>query len=131
MSRQKDTSLGACKLTLVVAVEKRQTNPCPLLLVFKGTDMGRKVKNRNNRLVLKWGTLKSWDFSTDEDGKRLLQEYESIGSNASVMLQRDTERQKEIICELIDLVYGKIYLDWDGTWVSKKEAKKYVLEYDK
>lgn len=48
------------------------------------------------------------------------------------MRSRDTPRQKEIICELIDLCdEDKIYLHWDGKYVTKEEAKKYVMEYPK
>jgi hypothetical protein len=48
------------------------------------------------------------------------------------MAQRDTPRQKEIICELIDLCDGDtIYLEWDGVDVSKAEAKKYVMDYNR
>ena len=89
----------------------------------------RKKLIRSNYLTLKWGTIKEWNFSEDEKGIKLLKEYNSIGSSLSAMTQKDTKRQKEIICELIDLVYGKIFLDWDGKYVSKKEAKKYVMEY--
>ena len=82
-----------------------------------------------NRLTLKWGTLKSWKFES-EKGKALLKEYDEIGSSFSAMQQRDTPRQKEIICELIDECNDEtIFLDWDGKDVSKEEAKKYVLEY--
>jgi len=59
----------------------------------------------------------------------LLNEYMQIGSCFSAALQKDTKRQKEIICELIDLVPDKIYLEWDGKFVSKEKAKKYVIEY--
>ncbi len=45
------------------------------------------------------------------------------------MAQNDTPEQKEIICQLIDLVPGEIFLDWDNKDVSKEEAKKYVLNY--
>jgi hypothetical protein len=46
------------------------------------------------------------------------------------MAQRDTPRQKEIICELIDNISAdEIFLDWDGIYVSKEDAKKYVMEY--
>lgn len=83
-------------------------------------------------LTLKWGTLKSWNFSNSEPAQKLLKEYCEIGSSMSAMAQRDTPRQKEIICELIDLCDGKtIYLDWDGKNVSKKKAKEYVLNYGK
>jgi len=82
-----------------------------------------------NELTLKWGTLKSWRFDS-ERGKALLKEYEEIGSSFSAMVQNDTPRQKEIICELIDECDDDtIYLHWDGKDVSKEEAKKYVREY--
>lgn len=82
-----------------------------------------------NELTLKWGTLKSWRFDS-EKGQQLLKEYGEIGSSLSAMTQKDTPRQKEIICELIDECDGDtIYLEWDGKDVSKDEAKKYVMEY--
>ena len=83
-------------------------------------------------LTLKWGTLKSWDFTNSDKGHELLMEYKQIGSSFSAMTQIDTARQKEIICEMIDLCDGDtIYLDWDGKDVSKEEAKQYVLNYNR
>jgi hypothetical protein len=83
-------------------------------------------------LTLKWGTLKSWDFEDSEQGSKLLKEYNEIGSSYSAIAQRDTPRQKEIICEMIDLCEGDtIYLDWDGVDVSKEKAKEYVMNYGK
>lgn len=88
------------------------------------------MKN-NNSVTLKWGTLKSWHFET-EDAQSLMKEYCEIGSSFSAMAQRDTPRQKEIICQLIDLCKGKtIFLDWDGKRVSKEKAKEYVMNYGK
>lgn len=85
-----------------------------------------------NYLTLKWGTLKRWDFTNSEKGIELLKEYSNIGSCLSSMDQKDTPRQKEIICELIDLCDGDtIYLDWDGEEVSKEKAKEYVMNYSK
>lgn len=89
------------------------------------------TKKPKCKLTLKWGTLKSWDFRGSEKGKQLLKEYGEISSSMSAMTQKDTPRQKEIIFELIDLCYGKIYLDWDGKYVSKNDAKKYVMNYGK
>ena len=81
-------------------------------------------------LTLKWGTLKSWDFSSSEEAKELMQEYIEIGSSISAMAQKDTPRQKEIICSLIDLCDGDtIYMEWDGEDVSKADAKEYVINY--
>ena len=80
-------------------------------------------------ITLKWGTLKSWCVKGNPEARKLIDEYCKLGSSMSAMLQKDTKRQKEIICELIDLVPGKIYLEWHGKYVSKAAAKKYVLEY--
>lgn len=83
-----------------------------------------------NKLTLKWGTLKAWDFHTDK-GLALLQEYCDIGASGSAMAQQDTDRQKKIIFELINECDDPrgIYLDWDGKYVSKDEAKEYVTQY--
>ena len=82
-----------------------------------------------NYLTLKCGTLKSWNFTNSKKGQKLLHEYGEIGFSYSAMMQKDTPRQKEIICELIDLCNDKIYLEWDDEYVSKKEAKEYVKNY--
>lgn len=80
-------------------------------------------------LTLKWGTLKDWSFHSDKAIK-LLKEYDKIGSCMSAVLQKDTPRQKEIICELIyEGNFKKVYLAWEGKKVSKEQAKKYVLNY--
>lgn len=80
-------------------------------------------------LTLKWGTLKFWNLG--DWAKDLMEEYDKIGSCMSATLQKDTPRQKEIICELIDKgKFKKVYLDWEGKNVSKEEAKKYVMNYN-
>lgn len=85
----------------------------------------------DNNLTLKWGTLKAWSFKGNEQAMSLLRRYHEIGASLSAMCQHDTPEQKEIICKLIDLTPGEIYLDWDGKYVSHDEAKKYVMEYGK
>lgn len=87
-----------------------------------------KIKNH---LSLKWGTLKGWNFSGLPEAQKLLERYDELGSSISAMSQHDTPEQKEIICKLIDLIPGEIYLDWDAKYVSKEWAKKYVLDYGK
>lgn len=80
-------------------------------------------------LTLKWGTLKAWHFETEEC-RRLLQQYVDLGSSVSAMAQRDTPEQKALICQMIDACdCEQIYLDWDGEYVTKEAAKKYVMEY--
>jgi hypothetical protein len=84
---------------------------------------------QSDHITLKWGTLKSWHL-TSEHGKKLLQRYHELGSSASAMAQRDTPEQKALICQMIDECNAdSIYLDWDDKYVSKEEAKKYVLDY--
>lgn len=87
------------------------------------------MEDKKDHLTLKWGTLKDWSFHS-EKAKKLFKEYSEIGSSMSAMMQHDTPRQKEIICELIDEGnFKQVYLDWDGKWISKEEAKKYVMDY--
>lgn len=82
-----------------------------------------------DHISLKWGTLKSWHLHS-EKGKELLQKYHSLGYSMSGMTQNDTPEQKELICQMIDECNADtIYIDWDGTYVSKEDAKKYVREY--
>jgi len=88
------------------------------------------MTEKKDSLTLKWGTLKAWTFHSQK-ALKLLEEYCEIGSSMSAALQHDTPRQKEIICELIDEGnFDQVYLDWDGKFVSKDEAKKYVKGYD-
>jgi len=80
-------------------------------------------------ITLKWGTLKSWKLSNPAF-EPLIDEYNREGGTSmSAMAQRGTPRQKEIICEMIEIIGKPVYLDWDGEYVSVEEAKKYVMEY--
>ncbi len=75
-----------------------------------------------NILSLKWGSLKSYQFEKKE-ALALIEELERINTSE--------KRQKEIICQLIDLCdVDTIYLHWQGEYVPKKEAKQYVMDYD-
>jgi hypothetical protein len=46
------------------------------------------------------------------------------------MLQKDTPEQQQALLDLIDLM-DEIYLDWDGRYVTREQAKEYVLNYGK
>jgi hypothetical protein len=83
-----------------------------------------------DHLLLKWGTLKSWNFNSEE-GKELLKQYFALGSSMGAMQQKDTQEQKELICKMIDVCDSPIREDWGGTYMTKQEAKEYVLEYGK
>lgn len=82
-------------------------------------------------LLLKWGTLKGWDFSNNEKAQSFLEEYVKLGVSYGCAMQKNTERQKEIICELIDVCNGDIQNDWTGKMMTKEEAKEYVVNYGK
>lgn len=80
-------------------------------------------------LTLKWGTLKAWHLTTDAS-KAAFKRYAEFGMSASAMCQRDTAEQKTALLDLIDAVdTDEILLDWEGTTVSKDEAKEYVKNY--
>jgi hypothetical protein len=82
-----------------------------------------------DHITLKWGTLKSWHLHS-ERGQELLKQYADLGMRLSGMAQRDTPKQKALICQMIDECNAEtICLDWEGRDVSKDEAKKYVMEY--
>lgn len=84
-----------------------------------------------DHLTLKWGTLKAWNL-TSERGKQLLARYFELGASPGAMTQDDTPEQKDLICDMIDACGAeRIYLDWDGVYVSKDDAKKYVRDYGK
>lgn len=80
-------------------------------------------------LSLKWGTLKSWNF-TQKKTRDLLQKWVDLGYSASAAMHGDTPEQKQIICDLIDAGNFKtVHLDWDDKEVTKDEAKAYVMGY--
>lgn len=86
----------------------------------------------SEKLSLKWGSLKAWDLKSEASTAALHKYFESGKVMASAMAQQDNAEQKQAVCELIDVVdCEKIYLDWDGEYVSKEVAKDYVLNYGK
>lgn len=82
----------------------------------------------NEYLLLKWGTLKDWTIKSEKSFE-ILDKYCKLGHNPSCMMQKDTPEQKRLICELIDSLDGTIQNDWSGDYMTKQEAKDYVMEY--
>lgn len=89
----------------------------------------KKQPKEISSLSLKFGTLKAWDLKTKEQ-LEILKKYSKLGMAGGAAQQEDTSEQKKLICELIDTITNPrgIFLDWDGVYVSKKKAKKYVME---
>lgn len=81
-------------------------------------------------LLLKWGTLKGWQVES-EKSRGALKRYLDGGVSMSVMTQKDTDAQKQALCDLIDAIDGDIGNDWEGTIMSKDEAKQYICGYGK
>jgi hypothetical protein len=83
-----------------------------------------------DHLLLKWGTLKGWHLKNSPEALEALKEYRKIGASVSAMAQRDTPRQTELICIMIDKVNGEIQNDWTGeVYENREDAKKYIMEY--
>lgn len=81
-------------------------------------------------LLLKWGTLKGWKVES-EACLAALRKYHDGSVSMSAAMQRDSAGQKQALCELIDAIDGDITNDWSGDRMTKDEAKKYVLEYER
>lgn len=79
-------------------------------------------------LTLKWGTLKGWSLETEQSMAALRRCFDG-GREMSAMCQRDTPEQKEALCDLIDVVDGEVWNDWEERVMSREEAKHYVREY--
>lgn len=82
-------------------------------------------------LTLKWGTLKGWDLKS-EVARNLAQKYFDAGDvSVSAMTRHDNDAQKAALCDLIDVIDGEIWNDWDGKVMTRDEAKAYVMGYGK
>lgn len=81
-------------------------------------------------LLLKWGTLKGWGgLEENKAAMGALRRYHSGPTSVSAMEQRDTQRQKEALLDLIDAVDGEIVNDWSGEHLTKDAAREYVQNY--
>lgn len=87
------------------------------------------MSKRKDYLLLKWGSLKDWSGVNNPKALKLIDEWIKLGVSWSAMMHRDTPKQKKILCDVIDNIDGKIQNDWDGKFYTKKQAKKYILEY--
>ena len=81
-------------------------------------------------LTLKWGTLKGWNFDEDGPAMARLSEYAEMGMSLGAATQHDSPEQVEKICEIIDALDAPTVTNsWEGTDMSKEEAKQYVRNY--
>lgn len=87
------------------------------------------MSDKKDHLLLKWGTLKGWDFQTEAAQSAAKKYIEAGPQSMSAMAQHDTPEQQAALCDLIDAIDGEIVNDWSGEHMTKDEAKKYVREY--
>ena len=82
-------------------------------------------------LTLKFGWLKSWRL-TDQRTPALAKELVNLAASYRRKFIYPTQKERMILCKIIDAAkIKKVFLDWDGIYVSKSEAKKYILNYGK
>jgi hypothetical protein len=81
-------------------------------------------------VTLKWGTVKSYNIQNEETWA-LMEKYLEAGVSMSAMAQRDTDEQKELLCQVLESIGEPVYLEWDGEYVSVEEAKEYIRNYGK
>lgn len=87
------------------------------------------MSEEREHLTLKWGVPKSWSLKLPET-QSLFRKYADLGWSAGAAQQPNTDAHRVVLCELIDkLDADTIGNDWEGTEMSKGEAKKYVMEY--
>ncbi len=82
-----------------------------------------------NRLTLKWGTVKGW-HAESEEAKAALQKWADFGVSISAITQHDTPEQQQALLDAIDH-FDEIWLDWEGIQVTQEQAKEYVRNYGK
>lgn len=87
-------------------------------------------------LLLKWGSIKGYDFTDNWDNPKVqeaIERYNKSGERSmSAMLQHDNDDQKQALCDLIDvLTECPIINDWSGEKYTKEEAKEYIMNYGK
>jgi len=94
--------------------------------------MAEQTVTTEECITLKWGTLKGWDVADDNnDAMTLLERYHKLGASMSCAAQKDNAEQKKILVDLVSLPGMKIYLDWDGKYVTKDEAIEYIMGKEK
>lgn len=94
--------------------------------------MPNKQNNKVEKdyLLLKWGTAKDWSGVHTPEALKWLKKWHKAGVSMSLMMQEDTPKQKEYLCKAIDALNGQIQNDWDGEFYTKRQAKKYIMNYD-
>lgn len=77
-----------------------------------------------DELTLKRWIWKNYDFGGNPKAQELMDKYNQLESE---WVSMHSSQMKLLLCEIIDLVDWYIYNDWSGDYMTKEEAKQYVL----
>lgn len=85
-----------------------------------------------SELMLKWGTVKGWSgFYEGEPPMIALEKWAAIsGVSGGAATHDNTDAHRAALCEVVDAV-DLVYYEWDGRYMSKDEAKAYIMGYRK
>ena len=86
------------------------------------------MSDEEDYILLKWGSLKAWNITTDK-GREILRKWADSCTSISAMAHHDTPEQKALLCDLIRQHEGPISNDWSGESFTKDEAIRYITEY--
>lgn len=86
-------------------------------------------KPKTGFLSLKFASIKDADFATKEE-QRLYDKLEKLDKGG---YGPKSDEEIQILFKLIDLCNDPngIFLDWDNKYVSKQNAKKYIIKANK
>lgn len=89
------------------------------------------MNTEQDYILLKWGTLKGYCLENSPEAFEACKKYHELGASFSAMMQKDTEKQKELLFEMIDKVNGYVQNDWTGEiYDNKEDAKNYIRNYN-
>lgn len=90
------------------------------------------MTNKRQELYLKWGTIKRYSF-IDKEIIKLMDKFDSEGVSISIAVHKNTANQKQAILDIIDKMTDDddIFNDFTDKRMTKKEAKEYILNYEK
>ena len=82
-------------------------------------------------ILLKFGWTKAYSLDNSPEALKALEECQEIELNELDSEPTKLRRQRELICLAIDKINGAVKSWWHNCepFVSKEEAKKYIMEY--
>jgi phosphosulfolactate synthase (CoM biosynthesis protein A) len=87
------------------------------------------MKQEQDYILLKFGNIKEIIIHSKR-GKQLVKQYNKTLKAGGLIMQDNTNEQKELICKIIDEAnVERVYNDWANRSMSKERAKRYIIKY--